>query len=428
MVDNKFDTPIYKRARFGHCMQCMFDYVISLLAADAFLAKLLNYIGMSDSLVGIVSSIATLSFLFQLFSIFAVKKMKNIKTNVVVCYTLCELLFLGVYMIPFMSISTALKSGLVVISLVLAYFLKALVSGIAFKWANMFVDPEKRASFSAVKEIVSLAAVVVFTFTAGVMIDKYAEIGELEKGFLFVSIGILIFTVFNFLSLIIIKNKKIDEEDESESFIDIVKNVFGNNKFRSVIYLTAFYNIARYTSLGFLGIYKTKDLAMTVTAIQVINTVGIILRIFVSKPFGVYSDKKSFAEGFRLACILEGAACLIMAFTIPKTWWLYIAYSAVFNISCAGSEMNAYNIVYNYIDKKYFVAALAIKNSIGGVCGLLISIVAGKLLSVVQADGNTVFGIQIYGQQLLSFVSFVMFMLTAFYIKKVFSKYELMKQ
>ena len=75
---NIFDTKEYRLSRGAHIAQCMFDYVISLLAADAFLAKLLNYVGMSDSLIGIISSITALSFLFQLLSIWYVKKIRNI--------------------------------------------------------------------------------------------------------------------------------------------------------------------------------------------------------------------------------------------------------------------------------------------------------------------------------------------------------------
>ena len=36
--------------------QCTFEYFVSLLVADAFLAKLLTEIGMNDFLVGIISS------------------------------------------------------------------------------------------------------------------------------------------------------------------------------------------------------------------------------------------------------------------------------------------------------------------------------------------------------------------------------------
>ncbi len=415
---NIFDTKEYRLSRGAHIAQCMFDYVISLLAADAFLAKLLNYVGMSDSLIGIISSITALSFLFQLLSIWYVKKIRNIKRSVTVGYTVSQLLLFSVYLIPFIKAPLNVKIWIVVAFLIASYLIKSLVSGLNFEWANSFVAPEKRARFNAINEIVSLLAVIVFTFTLGIMLDKFSNSGELEKGFLFVACSIFIFSAFNLISFILIKNKENEKQISERSFFETSINVLKDGSFRPVIVLTVLYNASRYMNYGFLGIYKTKDLMMSVAAIQAINIFGIILRIFVSRPFGSYSDKKSFASGFALACILEGAACLVMSITTPQSRWLYIVYSALFNISCAGSEMNAYNIVYNYIDKKHFIAALAIKNSIGGVCGMAAAFFAGKILSLIQSRENMIFGVHIYGQQVLCFISFVLFVLTAIYIKK----------
>ena len=46
----------YKRSRNAYKMECTFEYFVTLLIADAYLAKVLSSIGMSDALIGIVSS------------------------------------------------------------------------------------------------------------------------------------------------------------------------------------------------------------------------------------------------------------------------------------------------------------------------------------------------------------------------------------
>ena len=65
-------------------------------------------------------------------------------------------------------------------------------------------------------------------------------------------------------------------------------------------------------------------------------------------------------------------------------------------------------MVYSYVDSEYFVQASAIKNSLGGIVGFLSSLVAGKLLSVIQNNGNSLFGLPVYGQQVLSAISFIL--------------------
>ena len=65
-----FDAKHFKRSRTAYMAQSAFEYFLTILVGDAFLAKLLTNIGMSDSLIGIVSSLISFSFLFQLLSIF----------------------------------------------------------------------------------------------------------------------------------------------------------------------------------------------------------------------------------------------------------------------------------------------------------------------------------------------------------------------
>ncbi len=55
---NQFDTPAYRRSR-------AFEYFVSLLVADAFLATLLKQIGLSDVLIGIISSFIMLAFPYK---------------------------------------------------------------------------------------------------------------------------------------------------------------------------------------------------------------------------------------------------------------------------------------------------------------------------------------------------------------------------
>ena len=61
-----YDSKEYKKSRFAYMMECTFEYFVTLLIADAYLSNLLTAIGMSDSMIGTVSSLASLAFIFQL--------------------------------------------------------------------------------------------------------------------------------------------------------------------------------------------------------------------------------------------------------------------------------------------------------------------------------------------------------------------------
>ena len=59
-----YDSTACKRSRFAYLFECGFEYFVTLLVTDSFLAYLLEKLGMSESLIGIVSSLISLAFLF----------------------------------------------------------------------------------------------------------------------------------------------------------------------------------------------------------------------------------------------------------------------------------------------------------------------------------------------------------------------------
>ena len=410
--------------------QCTIEYFISLLVADAFLATLLNKIGLSDSLVGIISSFISLAFLFQLLSIGLVKVMKNTKRTVITFDSISCLFFVGIYAVPFIPVSQGIKTIIVIAMLLVAYIFKYLVIGIYFKWANSFVSPDKRGVYSATKEMISLITGIVFTLIIGYVVDRYTAGGNIEGSFVFLGVMIFILSVMNFITLVLISKDRTDDlpKGDKASLKVVAQKTFRNKNFLNIILLTVLYDVGRYASLGFMGIYKTKDLALTVGFVQVINMIACLARFFMSRPFGRFSDKTSFATGINLALLIAALGFFVNMFTTPATWWLIIVFTVLNTVSVAGLNQNMYNICYSYVESDYIVQAMAIKNSVGGISGFLISLGAAKLLEYIQSNGNVIFGLHIYGQQFLSAISFVILTVATVFCYKVIRKQKVMKQ
>ena len=428
MVNEEFfDSKAYKRSRSAYIWQCTFEYFVSLLVTDAFLAKLLSNMGISDSVIGIISSLISFAFLFQLCTIFVVQKITNVKRISIFFDSLSTLLFMSLYFLPFLNVSKEAKTAIVIGAITLAYFSKYIVASIIFKWANSYVDPGKRASYSAIKEMVSLATGMIFTFVVGYIIDRFEALDNMEGGFVFIAISIFILSVCNFVSLILIKGKK-EEKTKQVPIKEVLENTFGNKGFRNVVTMSVIQNVAVYMTVGFLGIYKTKDLLISVGTVQIINIVANGFRFAFSMPIGKYSNRRGFTKGAELGFSIMAIAFLSMIFCNKNTWWIVIIYTVLYNVGVAGTNANMMNIVYSYVKTDYFVQASAIKNSIGGIVGFLTSLVAGKILSVIQANGNMLFGITVNAQQFLALVSFVLMTTLVMYIHFVVSKREIMKQ
>lgn len=429
-MNNIFNTAAYKRSRAAYMAQCTIEYFVSILVADAFLAKLLTHIGISDSLTGIISSFITLAFLFQLLSVFLVKKMKDTKKTVIFFDTVSQIFFMLIYLVPFMPASRSVKTVIVVALVLAAYLFKYLVIGVYFKWANSFVEPTKRGEYSAVKEMISLLSGIVFTLVVGYAVDRFEATGNIEGSFIFLAIVLFLLNLSNFITLVLISRDKTDDEPKGNkaSLRVVAKNTFGNKNFVNVIILTVLWDVGRYASIGFMGVFKTNDLLLSVGLIQVINMVGNLVRFVISKPFGRFSDKTSYATGIKIALVLAAIGFGVNAFATKATWWCVAVYSVFYAVSLAGINQNMFNISYSYVDSDYIVQAMAIKNSIGGICGFAATIIGSRILSHIQSNGNMFFGIPMYGQQLLSAISFAVLIAAAVFTHKVISKQKVMIQ
>jgi len=429
-MDNVFSDTTYKRSRAAYMAQCTEEHLVSLLVADAFLAKLLSHIGMSDSMIGIISSFATLAFLFQLLSLILVQKINDTKKTVIFFNSISQFLFMFIFAVPFLPCARAIKTLIVIFCVLTAFASKFLVIGVYFKWANSFVEPTKRGEYSAVKEMISLLTGIVFSLAVGYIMDIFERSGNIKGSFLFLTIILFILNIFNLIFFMLIAKDKTNFKSNGKniSLGVVIKKTLGNRNFINVIILETLWNIGIYSSVGFMGVFKTNDLLMSVGTVQLINTLGHLLRFAISKPLGRFSDRTSYATGIKIALIIAAVGFGINIFTTKETWWCIVIFTILYNMSHAGIGQNMYNITYSYVESDYIVQAMAIKSSIAGVLGFVASLISGKILSYVQINGNMLFGISMYGQQLLSIISFVFVIAAAIFTHKVVSKQKVMIQ
>lgn len=427
MTDQIFNTSAYKRSRRSYILECAFEYFVALMVADAFLATLLTEMGLSDAVIGVISSLISLAFLFQLCSIFVVQHIRNIKLVAIPIHCISQMFFLVLYLLPFFNIPQQLRVFVVVGCLLIAYFGNYLVTSVIFNWGNSFVDPNGRADFAATKEIVSLISGVVISLSMGRAIDRFMESGNIEGGFLFIAAMMLLFTIGDFVCLMFMKNRKTEKtpKEKKEPFRRVLRILFTNKGFLCAIVVHVIWSISVYMTAGFMGVYKTKDLLLSVGTVQIINIVACLIRACFSKPIARYADKRSYAQGIQLGMMIAAVGYLINMFTTPSLWWLVILYTVIYNVSCAGTSQNLINLTYNYVDRRYFVQASAIKFSLSGLCGFGASMLGSRILDAVQKNGNTVFGVTVYGQQILSGISLVILCLGMLFVKLIVEKQKI---
>ena len=434
-----YNSKDHKRSRWAYLIECAFEYFVALLVSGQFLVAVLQDIGMDDATVGVMASLISLAFVFQLFSIFVVQRITNTKVFSIIFHFASQMFFMALYFVPFLPAfeGSSYRHVLAVVCIMAAYFGNYLVTSIIYKWGNSFVEPHHRGRYCATKEMISLISGMVVTLIIGLAMDSFKAADNLHGGFIFAAIGILVFSVCDLVCLLLIKNEKRSKEQvkaEIVPFREVLRNTLGNKKFLSVLLLAIVLEVGKGVSVGFLGTYRQNEneLALLVGHVTIIETIGQLMRFAISRPFSKFSDKHSYAKGIELALVIITAAFVVYAFTVPghvvMVWVMSILYSVLYHGSQAGLGQNMHSILYSYVDSKYFVQASAIKSSVGGLCHFGAALLAGQLLKYIQQSGNMLFGIRIYGQQVLAILS-VVFMLGALAITHfVVSKQKRMVQ
>jgi MFS family permease len=404
-----YDSAAFRRSRGAYTLECAFEYFVSLMAADSFLAQLLRHLGMDDAAVGVVSSLISLSFLFQVCALPLLRRVKRLKAFAVTVHFCGQTAFMLLYLIPFAAfgekLSRALASGL----LITAYLGNYAVNALIYKWGNSFVRPERRGVFSGKKEMISLLSGMAVQLLSGVAADRFNALGNPRGVFAFCAVSTGIYCACDLVCLLLMQRRDTElAGDGGVRFREAVRFTLSQKPYRASVWLACLYRAAMYSAVGFVGAYKITELGFSMTAVQVINVVSAGARFAVSAPFGKYADKAGYIKVFRLGAAVMAAGALTLAFTAPRTRWLILPYALMYHCSLAGTNANMLNMTYTFTPEEYFTEAFAVKNALSGLAGFLTSLACGRLLAVYQLQDRTLFGVPVAGQQVLAAISFLL--------------------
>lgn len=400
-----YESKELRRSRGGYLIYSIAAYWTAVLTSDDFLAKLLHSIGMKDSTVGILSSLMMLTLLAQLAAVPLSRQIRSPKRAVTCLHVSSMVLSSVLYAVPFLHFGLGAKTTAVTVLVLAANILWYMSDPLNLAWANTMISPYRRGSFGASRDIVQLLSGTVIVLLVSRMVDRLEQRGRLSTAFL-VIIGILLVTsIMDFCGFMVMKDQPITTDSRRYDLKDLWTHTMGCREFRNVVILVTGFDVARFMTIGFMGTYKIVDLGFSLSAAQVINVVACLLRALLSRPLGKYSDRRSFARGYLLGCLLLLACFTAGMLTTPSTRFLMVVFVILLQANYAGTSANTSNMLYCSVERDYVVPALVLANGIRGAAGFFASVIGGKILTAVQANGNMVCGIPLRGQQLLCAVS-----------------------
>lgn len=425
MNEKNKNTDIYKTSRALYIIAALLEYLISLTVTGAYLAKVTTTIGISDSLTGILTSFVSLGTCFQLLAVFIPKRLK-VKNYVLPLHLVNQLCFTFLYIIPFFKVSREIKSVLFVIFMLLGHGIANIISPGKVNWLQSFIAPHYRGVFTAKKEIVSLLGGMTFSLVMGNMIDYFEAKGELYTAFVICAVTIFVLMVSHTLTLFFTKDNDASAPDNSKnatvqnySFF----NMLNDKTLVKISIIFILFNIAHYSAIPFYGTYQIKELGFSLGFVSILSIIFSLSRIIFSIPFGKIADKYSFRVLLTLCFIIDATAYLVNTFTVPENGKIfYTIYGVLAAIAMAGINSGSFNILYEYMPPEKRTGAIAFKSAISGSVGFLATLIASPLVKYVQSDGNKLFGLNVYAQQVLSAISFTVTIIIIIYLNTVIKK------
>lgn len=414
----------YALSRFLYILEAALEYFISLLVTGAYLAKITSAIGMSDTLTGILTSFVSLGFGFQIIAVFLANK-RPVKRWVTLLHCLNQLAFALIYFIPLAPISHEMKNFLFVAFLLIGYILTNVVNSPKINWFMSLVEDKRRGAFTANKEMVSLIGGMIFSFSIGYVIDNLESAGNINGAFVVCGVSIFILMLLHSATLIFSKEKPV-EANEVCSVKQLLKELLTDKNLFKVIFVSVLWSVVNYASTPFYGSYQIKELGFTMTFVSILSAAYAIVRTIFSRPMGKFADKYSFAKMLNICFSIALAGFIVNIFTVPANGKvLYTVYYMLYAVAMAGINSATINLIYDYVDKEKRTGALALKSTICGFAGFFTTLIVSPLVSYVQRNGNRLFGINIYAQQIVSVISAILLVVLLVYLNTTVKQLKL---
>ncbi len=316
-------------------------------------------------------------------------------------------MFVLLYFVPSIDLPSSVKVVLIVVMFLGGQLIANVVSPYKISWFMSFVDDKKRGSFTANKEIVSLAAGTVFSMTMGSVSDYYKALGKDDIYFGICAATILVLAVLHMLSIILVNDIETESENaEHISFSPALKKTFSNKALLALIFMDIIWQFGSKLSLAYYGVYKNNDLGFSMKYIAFLSLLSALSRIAFSRYFGKLADKYSWKRMLGICFGIATVSFAVNIFTVPSNGkWMFAIYSCIHAISMAGINSGLMNIIFDYVPTEDRAPALGIRTALGGVSAFLSSFLGAYIVHTVQSNGNVAFGLNIYPQQILSAIS-----------------------
>ena len=126
---------------------------------------------------------------------------------------------------------------------------------------------------------------------------------------------------------------------------------------------------------------------------------------------------------FNVCFLFMAAAFAINIFTTPENGKiLFPIHYLLYALGSAGITSGEINLIYETVEHEHRMGALALKSTVAGLSGFAASLLVSPLVNLIQKNGNRFLGMELYAQQVLSAITFLLTIVLLIYVNTVMRK------
>ena len=404
---------VYAPSRGAYIIGSFLNYFIHIATSGTFLAKLTTTAGIPDSTTAILSSFTTFAGMFQLISIFLAHK-TPVKRWVVPIQFISNVMLACLYLLPIFDLGRYSA----IIFFVVIVVTKAGISIITPSRVNWFfaiTEESKRGVFVAKNNMISFGTGIAFTYLMGILIDSFEAKGDLTGAFTVLVIVILVISFLE-LAVMLIAKEKPERKEKAPSHLADIKDLFTSRKYRRMLLLYSLWQCALNVTMPFLGTYQINELGFSMTVVATITSVTSILNMAMLPLFGKYSVRHSYASMIRRSYPVAIVAYIALALSgngvMLIFYFVYLLLRVIYGELHTVADLN---LIYGAVPENQRTAALAMNTMMVGLCSFVTTLAVSPLVDLIQKNGLSLFGREIYAQQVLALISTLLLVAVALF-------------
>lgn len=384
-----------EQIRNGFLVDIVVIFVMNTICAGSYLAGLLQYAGVSEELVGLISAVPVMAAVFQVLGAAAVSAMPNKKLAVCLGIGIHRVLMAVIFLIPVALGRTPLAQLLTVAAYTLGHFAQAFATP-QFSTLLVRVTPEDiRSSYLSTRERYGLVAAALSAILASFLLDGLGLRGLYRLAFLLIGLMLLLGAVVNVLA--VCRMEMPVRGPVRRLSIKALLAPMGDSGYRKVILLLVLWQVAHQSWSPFTGIYLLNNMQASYTLLGVVAVVCSFEKALLVKYWGRFVSRTSWEKALTWAMVVYGVTTLLFLFITPgNVGWMYTLQQVLANIAWSFLGIGLFNIQCRYIEDEDKSLHLGVGAAISGLAGFAATMVATPVYAAVNHAGWAV-----NGQQLL---------------------------